>query len=79
MNAGNACLACCCAGQWRGLPAAIKTIVSNEGDPDERRARLSREAALTCTLSHPNVVPTYHFEVDPVGAMGAGGGDAADG
>jgi hypothetical protein len=50
--------------------------VCNEGDTEARRARLSREAALTSTLSHPNVVPTYHFEVDPVGAMGAADGAA---
>ncbi|PNG99312.1 hypothetical protein TSOC_014911, partial [Tetrabaena socialis] len=46
-------------GEWRGLPVAIKVVLLQEGDTATRRQRLVREVALTATLSHPHIVPTY--------------------
>ncbi|PNH06016.1 hypothetical protein TSOC_007681 [Tetrabaena socialis] len=53
-------------GEWRGLPVAIKVVLLQEGDSASRRQRLVREVALTVTLSHPHIVPTYHYSVSPV-------------
>lgn len=49
------------AGEWRGLPVAIKVVLLQEGDSTRRRERLVREVALAVTLSHANVVPTFHY------------------
>ncbi|EFJ39881.1 hypothetical protein VOLCADRAFT_100428 [Volvox carteri f. nagariensis] len=61
-------------GEWRGLPVAIKVVLLQEGDSAARRERLVREVALSATLSHPNVVPTYHYTVQPVAVACPGGG-----
>ncbi|PNH06012.1 Proto-oncogene serine/threonine-protein kinase mos [Tetrabaena socialis] len=78
-------------GEWRGLPVAIKVVLLQEGDTATRRQRLVREVALTATLSHPHIVPTYHYTASPVrqwagGAephanppSGPGGGDGGGG
>ncbi|KAG2482835.1 hypothetical protein HYH03_018272 [Edaphochlamys debaryana] len=53
-------------GEWRGLPVAIKVVLLQEGDSAARRERLIREVALSATLSHPNVVATYNYTVQPI-------------
>lgn len=53
---------------------AIKVVLLQDGDSTARRERLVREVALSATLSHPNVVPTYHYIIKPVGAAVAVGG-----
>ncbi|GIL86023.1 hypothetical protein Vretifemale_14300, partial [Volvox reticuliferus] len=60
-------------GEWRGLPVAIKVVLLQDGDSATRRERLVREVALSATLSHPNIVPTYHYTIQPVAATGAAG------
>ncbi|GLI71056.1 hypothetical protein VaNZ11_015972 [Volvox africanus] len=58
-------------GEWRGLPVAIKVVLLQDGDSAIRRERLVREVALSATLSHPNIVPTYHYAIQPVTATGS--------
>lgn len=41
-------------------------VLLQDGDSPARRERLVREVALTATLSHPHVVPTYHYTITPV-------------
>ncbi|GIL61724.1 hypothetical protein Vafri_16123 [Volvox africanus] len=60
-------------GEWRGLPVAIKVVLLQDGDSALRRERLVREVALSATLSHPNIVPTYHYAIQPVAATGSAG------
>ncbi|KAG2493170.1 hypothetical protein HYH03_008592 [Edaphochlamys debaryana] len=53
---------------WKGLSVAVKTLRFSDrmyGDEALRRAAL-REAAICCTLHHPNVVTTYTYELKPV-------------
>ncbi|KXZ49993.1 hypothetical protein GPECTOR_18g149 [Gonium pectorale] len=55
-------------GDWRGMPAAIKIMLLGPGESAARRERLAREVALTVTLNHPHVVPTYDFKLSVVRA-----------
>eukprot|EP00198_Chlamydomonas_reinhardtii_P006268 XP_001695604.1 predicted protein [Chlamydomonas reinhardtii] len=56
-------------GEWRGLPAAIKVMMFTAGDA-KRAHRLAREVALTTSLSHPHVVPTYNYTLETLPADG---------
>ncbi|PNH10405.1 putative serine/threonine-protein kinase [Tetrabaena socialis] len=66
-------------GMWRGLPVAVKTLVvpaaaaGVEGLPglagsrDARtRQRAVLEAAISLSMSHPNVVATFAYELKPL-------------
>ncbi|KXZ48597.1 hypothetical protein GPECTOR_26g500 [Gonium pectorale] len=61
-------------GDWRGMPAAIKFLLLGPDATPTRRERLVREVALTMTLQHAHVVPTYNFEIGAVkvGSVQAG-------
>lgn len=48
-------------------PVAIKRILHHVSTNPEHRAMFIREARLTATLDHPNVVQVYDFGEDPEG------------
>ncbi|KAG2423357.1 hypothetical protein HXX76_015405 [Chlamydomonas incerta] len=52
-------------GSYRNLPVAIKVITF---DPDNVRGRekMANEVALSMSLAHPYLVPTYNFELSTV-------------
>ncbi|PNH04828.1 Serine/threonine-protein kinase unc-51 [Tetrabaena socialis] len=67
-------------GVWRGLPVAVKTLVvpgaaagvggllaGLAGSRDARtRQRAVLEAAISLSMSHPNIVATYTYELKPL-------------
>ncbi|KAG2428391.1 hypothetical protein HYH02_014407 [Chlamydomonas schloesseri] len=60
-----------------GSEAAAAAAAAAAANLERRRVRLAREVALTITLRHANVVPSYHYFLDfvpaEVAARGAGG------
>ena len=54
-----------CAGKWRGLEVAIKTVVfsSGGGGCDEYTQLVASEAAIASNLSHENIVSTYSHDI----------------
>jgi len=65
-------------GTWRGLEVAIKRVLfqvmTNAGEERDRRQAL-REAAINATLDHANIVPTYTYDMQPLGGPpGSGSG-----
>ncbi|KXZ56095.1 hypothetical protein GPECTOR_2g977 [Gonium pectorale] len=55
-------------GFWKGLSVAVKTLRFSDRMYGNERARKSalKEAAICCSLHHPNVVSTYTYELKPV-------------
>ncbi|GIL77290.1 hypothetical protein Vretimale_3044 [Volvox reticuliferus] len=55
-------------GIWKGLNVAVKTITFQDrvagGEKAQHRAIL--EAAISSSLSHPNVVTTYSYDIKPL-------------
>ncbi|KAG2482507.1 hypothetical protein HYH03_018552 [Edaphochlamys debaryana] len=49
-------------GSFRGLPAAIKVINFDANNP-RGRDKVANEVALSMALTHPCLVPTYHFDL----------------
>ena len=45
------------------MDVAIKIMLFQNTPEDIARQLVLREAAVCCSMSHPNVVATYHFEV----------------
>ncbi|GFR47604.1 hypothetical protein Agub_g9339 [Astrephomene gubernaculifera] len=64
-------------GQWQGLEVAVKTLVFSASSENRRRAL--QEAALCQSINHRNIVATYAVDVQPLGALGAGGVGAGGG
>lgn len=60
-----------CAGQWRGLPVAIKTVVFQSTASDEQLTHIASEAAISSSLTHPNIVSTYSHDIRHVKADGS--------
>jgi serine/threonine protein kinase len=60
-------------GTWRNLPVAVKTVVFQDrscgGEKAQRRA--ITEAAITSSVSHPNVVATLSYDLQPLHSPGA--------
>ncbi|EFJ41874.1 hypothetical protein VOLCADRAFT_98095 [Volvox carteri f. nagariensis] len=60
------------SGVWRGLPVAVKTrvVVTDLHEAKEGRVRQQAaavlEAAISLSMSHPNVVVTYSYDVKPL-------------
>ncbi|GFR46231.1 hypothetical protein Agub_g7776, partial [Astrephomene gubernaculifera] len=53
-------------GTWRGLPVAIKVLVVSEGPMGQEshaRHRAVMEAAISMSLTHPNIVATYAYDI----------------
>ncbi|GAX77392.1 hypothetical protein CEUSTIGMA_g4838.t1 [Chlamydomonas eustigma] len=55
-------------GLWRGSSVAIKLMnLPASGSGDERKERMAiMEAAISTSLSHPNIVQTYNYIIKPV-------------
>ena len=52
-----------CAGQWRGLDVAIKTVIFSSSQGDQQTQVVASEAAIASNLSHKNVVATYNHDI----------------
>lgn len=55
--------ACVCAGEWRKLAVAIKTVVFQNGEDDSYTKHVASEAAIASNLMHKNVVNTYSHDI----------------
>ncbi len=55
-------------GLWRGTVVAVKTMVlpSNMSGAEKREKMAVMEAAISSSLSHPNIVQTYTYAIRPV-------------
>ncbi len=49
-------------GTWQGLAVAVKSVVFSAA----RKQMAMHEAALSRSISHPNVVATYAYDVKPL-------------
>jgi hypothetical protein len=60
-------------GTWRNLPVAVKTVIFQDracgGEKAQQRA--ITEAAITSSVSHPNVVATLSYDLQPLHHGGA--------
>ena len=57
-----------CAGEWRGLDVAIKTVIFQSCGGDQQTAVVATEAAIATNLVHRNIVATYSHDVLDVAA-----------
>ncbi len=57
---------------WRGTQVAIKTMLVPAGACNTQKSECMAvmEAAISSSLSHPNVVQTFTYSVTPVIATG---------
>jgi len=56
-------------GTWKGLNVAVKTVLFTEhtgGEELPQKARAILEAAVSTSMSHKNIVSTYHYDIKPV-------------
>ncbi|KAI8472037.1 MAG: hypothetical protein J3K34DRAFT_520076 [Monoraphidium minutum] len=62
-------------GTWRNLPVAVKTVVFQDraAGGEKAQTRAITEAAITASVSHPNVVATLSYDLQPLAAHGGGG------
>jgi hypothetical protein len=51
------------AGEWQGIPVAIKTVVFQGGQDESQSALIVSEAAIASNLFHKNVVATYCHDI----------------
>lgn len=58
------------AGTWRNLPVAVKTVTFQDRTSGSQKSqqRAMLEAAITSSISHPNVVSTYSYDIQPLNA-----------
>ncbi|KXZ50656.1 hypothetical protein GPECTOR_15g340 [Gonium pectorale] len=69
-------------GSWRGLPAAVKTLVVPEaavGKEGRARQRAVLEAAISMSMAHTNVVATYSYDIKPLVQLPGGESEGAGG
>jgi len=58
---------------WKGIIVAVKVIVLPSLSGQEKREKMAvMETAISSSLSHPNIVQTYTYSVEPVRAKCAG-------
>jgi serine/threonine protein kinase len=60
------------------VQVAIKTVVFQDRAASRAQQRAIAEAAITFSLSHPNVVHTYYHEIKPLEIPGGGTLDLVD-
>lgn len=60
------------AGEWQGIPVAIKTVVFQGGDDQTQSSLIVSEAAIASNLFHKNVVATYCHDVRSLMCGGVG-------
>ncbi|KAJ9511825.1 hypothetical protein QJQ45_004378 [Haematococcus lacustris] len=55
-------------GLWRGTVVAVKTMVmpANMSGAEKREKMAIMEAAISSSLSHPNIVQTYTYAIQPM-------------
>ncbi|KAJ9524730.1 hypothetical protein QJQ45_024366 [Haematococcus lacustris] len=55
-------------GLWRGTVVAVKTMVmpANMSGAEKREKMAIMEAAISSSLSHPNIVQTYTYAIRPI-------------
>jgi hypothetical protein len=52
-----------CAGSWRGLDVAIKTVVFQSGPDSDQIVHVASEAAIASNLLHANIVATFAHDI----------------
>ena len=52
-----------CAGLWRGLEVAIKTVLFQSGQGSSQTRLVASEAAIASNLDHSNIVATYSHDI----------------
>ncbi|GIL59170.1 hypothetical protein Vafri_14080 [Volvox africanus] len=53
-------------GTWNGIAVAVKTLVFSAAADDDARRRALREATLSASVSHPNIISIYSAEMEPL-------------
>ena len=56
-------------GRWKGMDVAVKTVMfpyEHGSDKGNARQRAILEAGVSCSVVHPNVVTTYHWDIKAV-------------
>jgi hypothetical protein len=52
-----------CAGEWRGLEVAIKTVIFQSSNKESKASAIASEAAIATNLTHRNIVATYAHDI----------------
>ncbi|GBF87741.1 hypothetical protein Rsub_00452 [Raphidocelis subcapitata] len=67
-------------GLWRGTVVAVKTMIlpSNMSGAEKREKMAVMEAAISSSLSHPNVVQTYTYAIRPLREAASSGDSLPD-
>ncbi|KAG2492820.1 hypothetical protein HYH03_008978 [Edaphochlamys debaryana] len=71
-------------GTWRGIDVAVKSILLQDSSPQQRSgpgssraSQAVREAAISASISHPNIVATYTHMLTRLSASASPAGDKA--
>ena len=59
-------------GRWKGMEVAVKTVMfpfEYGSDKGSARQRAVLEAGVSCSVVHPNIVTTYHWDIKGVQTM----------
>jgi hypothetical protein len=59
-------------GRWKGMDVAVKTVMfpyEHGSDKGSARQRAVLEAGVSCSVIHPNIVATYHWDIKGVQTM----------
>ncbi|GIL67909.1 hypothetical protein Vafri_21128 [Volvox africanus] len=62
-------------GTWHNLPVAVKIVLFSTASVNRRIAL--QEAALSKSISHPNIIATYAVDAKPMAVLGSRGGSSA--
>ncbi|GIM16551.1 hypothetical protein Vretimale_19167 [Volvox reticuliferus] len=61
-------------GTWHNLPVAVKIVLFSTASVNRRIAL--QEAALSKSISHPNIIATYAVDAKPMAVLGSRGGSS---
>ena len=55
-------------GRWKGMEVAVKTVIFpyEHGSDKSARQRAVLEAGVSCSVVHPNIVTTFHWDIKAV-------------